>query len=131
MNNETHIVFKDESYKIIGACFTVHNELGQGFLEAVYQEALEKEFIKQNIPYQKEVRLNLFYNGEKMDKTYKADFICYNEIIVELKSVNTIPKAFYKQVTNYLKATNYRLGILVNFGMESLNYKRILNPDSR
>lgn len=122
------IVYKEESYKIIGACFAVHNALGDGFLEAVYQEALEKEFIKQDIPYRKEVNLALYYNGIKLNKTYRADFICYDKIIIELKAVRMMPKAFYRQIKNYLKATNYRLGLLVNFGESSLAYKRILNP---
>ena len=105
----------------------VHSTLGPGFLEAVYQEALEHEFIKQKIPFEKEVKLNLVYEGKKLKKKYRADFICYGKIIIELKSVNFMPKVFSSQVKNYLKATNYRLGILVNFGESSLKYKRILN----
>lgn len=123
----TDIVFKDESYRIIGACMKVHSQLGPGFLEAVYQEALEKEFIEQAIPYQREVKLALYYGEEKLKKKYRADFICYGNIIIELKAVSHIPKMFYHQVKNYLKASNYRLGILVNFGESSLVYHRILN----
>lgn len=101
--------------------------LGARFLEAVYHEALETEFQKQNIPYKKEVRLDLYYKGQRLKKTYRADFICYDKIIVEVKAVSFMSKIFYNQVRNYLKATNYRLVILVNFGEPFLTYKRILN----
>ena len=76
------IIFKEESYKIIGICMNIHSTLGNGFLEAVYSEVLEKEFVKNNIPYQREVKLDLFFNGEKLDKKYKADFICFDNIIL-------------------------------------------------
>jgi GxxExxY protein len=121
------ILFKDESYKIIGACMQVHNNLGPGFLEAVYEEALEKEFLMLNLPYLKQAKLNIYYNNEKLDKTYRADFICFDKIIVEIKAVSIVPMAFYNQLRNYLKATNLELGILINFGESSLTYKRILN----
>lgn len=105
----------------------VHNELGTGFLEAVYEEVLEKEFQNQKVSYQKQVKLDLYYQGQKLNKTYRADFICYDKIILELKVVQNIPLAFYKQLRNYLKATNLELGMLINFGESSLTYKRILN----
>lgn len=92
------IVFKDESFQIIGACMKVHSALGAGFLEAVYQKALEKEFVKNDIPFQSEVKLNLFYHGEKLTKKYRADFICYDKIIIELKPVSFMPNVFYSQV---------------------------------
>ena len=84
------IIFKEESYKIIGICMNIHSTLGNGFLEAVYSEVLEKEFVKNNIPYQREVKLDLFFNGEKLDKKYKADFICFDNIILEIKAVSFI-----------------------------------------
>lgn len=121
------ILFKEESYKIIGACMKVHSNLGSGFLEAVYEEAIEKEFQNMNIPFLKQAKLNVFYNDEKLKKTYRADFICFDKIIVEIKAVGVMPLAFYKQLKNYLKATNLELGILINFGESSLTYKRILN----
>lgn len=105
----------------------IHSAMGKGFLEAVYCEILEKELIKENIPYQREVKLNLFYEGEQLKKTYRADFLCYNEIILEIKSVNFLSESLYKQTLNYLKATNKKLGILINFGEQSLKYKRIIN----
>ena len=121
------IIFKEESYKIIGICMNIHSTLGNGFLEAVYCEVLEKEFVKNNIPYQTEVKLDLFFNGEKLDKKYKADFICFDNIILEIKAVSFIHENFTKQILNYLKATDKKLGLLINFGEKSLKYKRIIN----
>ena len=121
------IIFKEESYKIIGICMNIHSTLGNGFLEAVYCEVLEKEFIKNNIPYKREVKLDLFFNGEKLDKKYKADFICFDNIILEIKAVSFIHENFTKQILNYLKATDKKLGLLINFGEKSLKYKRIIN----
>ena len=124
---EDKILHKDESYNIIGICMNIHSNLGFGFLEAVYCEILEKEFIKNNIPYKREVKLDLFFNGEKLDKKYKADFVCYEDIILEIKSVSFLNETFKKQTLNYLKATNKKLGLLINFGEKSLKYKRIIN----
>ena len=121
------IIFKEESYKIIGICMNIHSTLGNGFLEAVYSEVLEKEFVKNNIPYQREVKLDLFFNGEKLDKKYKADFICFDNIILEIKAVSFIHENLTKQTLNYLKATDKKLGLLINFGEKSLKYKRIIN----
>lgn len=124
---EEKIIYKDESFKIIGICMNIHSIMGHGFLEAVYAEVLEKEFIKNNIPYQREVRLDLFFNGEKLDKKYKADFVCFGDIILEIKSVSFLHENFSRQTLNYLKATNKKLGLLINFGEKSLRYKRIIN----
>jgi len=121
------ILFKDESYAIIGACIKVHSELGPGFLEAVYQEALEKEFTKRNIPFQRYPKLSLFFDGEKLKKYYVADFFCYNSSVLELKATQFLSETFILQLQNSLKASNQRLGILINFGAPSLCYKRILN----
>ena len=107
---------ENESGKIINACMEVHNELGSGFLEAVYQEALEKEFKLQNIPYEREKLLPISYKGEKLLKEYYADFICYDKIIVEIKAVESIHEKHKAQLMNYLKATGYKVGFLVNFG---------------
>ena len=124
----TDILFKDESFKIIGACMKVHTELGPGFLEAVYQEALEKEFKKRNIPYQRQPKLSLFYDGEKLKKYYVADFFCYDSIVLELKVTQFVLDSHYKQLQNSLKSSRYKLGLLINFGTSSLTYKRIINP---
>jgi GxxExxY protein len=126
----TDIVFKEESFKIIGACMKVHASLGSGFLEAVYHEALERELKEQKIPFTSKVKLAVFYNAQKLKKYYVADLVCFDEIILELKVQQLTPKAHYLQLRNYLKATGKRLGILINFGTPSLSYKRILNPQS-
>ncbi len=122
------IYFREESYKIIGACMKVHAALGPGFLEAVYQEALEKEFTTQSIPFKRQHKLPVYYNDIKLKKYYVADFLCYNQVVVEIKAVEFMPKAHYSQLLNSLKAINLKLGILVNFGAPSLTYKRLLNP---
>jgi GxxExxY protein len=131
MDSIDKIVYKEESFKIIGACMKVHRSLGAGFLEAVYEEALEKEFQIQQIPYKKQVKLELFYDNQKLQKHYRADFVCYDTIILEIKAVAQIPIAFNAQLKNYLKCTKMELGMLINFGTPSLTYKRILNtPNS-
>jgi len=123
------IIFKEESYKVIGACMAVHSQLGPGFLEAVYQEALERELAKQKIPFERQKRLTIYYDGQPLKKYYIADFVCYNAIDVEIKSTNNFAKNQYEQTGNYLRAINHKLGILVNFGTSSLTYKRIINPN--
>ena len=121
------ILYKDESYKIIGACMKVHSELGAGFLESVYQEALEKQFIKDGIPYEREKLLKIDFDGQQLKKSFKADYVCYNKIIVELKAAIFIHNDNIEQTRNYLKATKLQLGLIVNFGVPSLKYKRVLN----
>ena len=104
----------------------VHRVLGPGFLEAIYQEALELEFQKQNIPYEREKLLNIFYKETKLKKHYSADFVCYDKIILETKAINELTGGHESQVINYLKATKFKLGLLVNFGAERLEYKRLI-----
>ena len=122
-------ILNDQSYAVIGACMAVHRELGSGFLEAVYQEALEIEFDLRDIPFIREKKLSVFYKGEVLEKNYFADFICFNEIIIELKALSTLEGAHEAQLINYLKATNHKLGLLINFGQFSLQQKRILNKN--
>ncbi len=131
MNAPSKILYKDESFAIVGACMKVHRALGAGFLEAVYEEVLEKEFQSQKIPYKRQVKLDLYYEGVKLKKQYRADFICYDTIIIEIKAVNQTPSVFYAQLQNYLKCTNMELGMLINFGTPSLTYKRIVNIKNR
>ena len=121
------ILYKDESYKIIGACMKVHSELGAGFLESVYQEALEKQFIKEKIPYEREKITPIEFDGELLKKKFKADFICYDKIIIELKPVGYIYQNDEIQLLNYIRATKYKLGILACFGGKSFLYKRLVN----
>ena len=121
------IVYKEESYKIVGAAFKVYNGLGPGFLEAVYQEALEIELQKQGIPFEREKELKIQYNGVELKQTYKADFVCFGKIIVELKAVSSLENAHRSQVYNYLRATGYKLGLLLNFGSsDELEKERIV-----
>ena len=108
----------------IGAAMKVHSTLKSGFLEAVYQDALEVEFKKLNIPFKREVEIPVFYDGVKLNSRYRADYICFDNIIVELKALKNITNIEEAQLINYLKATNYRLGLLINFGEKSLVYKR-------
>lgn len=121
------IIYKEESYKIVGAAFKVYNGLGPGFLEAVYQEALEIELQKQGIPYEREKELKIQYNGVELKQTYKADFVCFGKIIVELKAVSALEDAHRSQVYNYLHATGCKLGLLLNFGSaDELEKERIV-----
>ena len=119
-------LYEEETYLIIGAAMTVHQELGCGFLEAVYQEALEKEFLHRNISFKREFPLNIYYKGEPLNKCYITDFICYDKIIVELKALSAITSEHIGQVMNYLAATRTKLGLIINFGKKSLDYKRII-----
>jgi GxxExxY protein len=118
MNEEIQekILYKEECYAIQGAVFEVYREMGSGFLEAVYQECLEREFERRGIPHQRKVELTLTYKGEELKKTYEADLICYGKIILELKAVKEVGNEHRAQLFNYLKATGLRLGLLVNFG---------------
>jgi len=125
--SEKKIYRKEESGKILKACFEVHNELGNGFLEPVYQEALELEFKNQNIPYEREKLLPIMYKGHVLNKEYYADFVCYDSVVVELKAVSVLAKAHRAQLLNYLNAANKKLGLLVNFGEKSLKWERITN----
>lgn len=110
------LLYSEQSYAINGAAFKVYNTLGHGFLEAVYQEALEIEFHKQGIPYEREKELKILYDGVELKQTYRADFVCYGHIIVELKAVSDLDDSHRSQVYNYLHATGFKLGLLYNFG---------------
>ena len=119
-------IFKNETYKIIGAAMEVHRVLGSGFLEGVYQEAFEIELVKQGIPFQREKKLNIFYKDVKLQKEYYADFYCYDGIIVELKAQSELKGVHESQLLNYMTATNTKVGLLINFGQNSLEYKRMV-----
>ena len=104
----------------------VHSELGCGFLEAVYHEALAIEFEEREIPFVPNARLDVHYKGKKLNKRYNADFICFNQIIVEIKAMEGLTNEHLAQVLNYLKATGFRIGLLINFGSSRLQYKRVI-----
>ena len=112
---------------IIGACMEVHKKLGSGFLESVYSEALELEFKKAAIPYEREKKLPVYYEDKPLNKYFRADFVCYNSIIIELKATKFLIEADQRQTVNNVKATKFKLGLLINFGTPSLTYKRIVN----
>jgi GxxExxY protein len=121
------IVNKEESYRIIGACFEVYREMRCGFLEAVYQECLELEFVAQGIPFVPQGELGLRYKGQLLKQTYVPDFICFDKIIVEIKAVAELADVHRAQLHNYLKATGHKLGLLVNFGHHpKLTYERVV-----
>ena len=119
------LLHEEETGKILNACFEVHKELGNSFLEAVYQEALELEFKNQNIPYEREKLLPITYKGKLLEKEYYADFICYGKIVVELKAVAALTSSHKAQVINYLKASSNEIGLLIYFGTNSLKWERI------
>ena len=119
-------IYKEECYNIIGCAMEVHKQLGNGFLEAVYQEALHYEFLKNNIPFQELKLLDVHYKDTVLKKQYIADFICYDRIIIELKVAKNLCDEHYSQVLNYLNVTKLNLGLLINFGGTSLQYKRII-----
>ncbi len=115
------------TYKIIGAGIEVHKHLGCGFLEAVYQEALEREFVIQGIPFRSQPTVEIAYKRQVLNKTYQPDFICYDEVIVEIKAISSLTGIEEAQLINYLKATGLKVGLLINFGNKSLEHKRLVH----
>lgn len=122
----TEILYKEESYEIIKRCMEVHNELGQGFSEIVYKDALELVFRQENIFYEREKEYSVSFRGIELPHQFYADFVVFNKIILEVKSVLQLASEHISQTINYLKVSNNRLGLLVNFGKNSLEYKRIV-----
>jgi GxxExxY protein len=121
------IVFKEESYRIMGACFEVYKEKGCGFLEEVYQECLEIELALQGIPFTPQAELALSYKGRKLKQTYRPDFLLFESVVLEIKALSALNEQHRAQVHNYLKATGHKLGLLVNFGHHpKLEYERIV-----
>jgi GxxExxY protein len=110
------LLYEEETFAIRGAIFEVYREMGCGFLEPVYQECLDKEFKRRGIPYLAQSELKLTYKGELLEQIYKPDFICFDKIIVELKAAKAIAPEHQAQLFNYLKVTDFKLGLLVNFG---------------
>ncbi|MCK6619153.1 MAG: GxxExxY protein [Calditrichaceae bacterium] len=120
------LLYKEEVYKIVGAAMEVHRELGPGFLEPVYQEALAIEFEMQKIPFREQPQIKLFYKDQQMETYYKPDFFCYDKIIVEIKALKKCTEIEEAQVLNALKASKQRVGVLINLGEPSLFWKRYI-----
>jgi GxxExxY protein len=114
------------TYAVIGAAIEVHRQLSCGFLEAVYQEALALELSTRSVPHQREVELPVLYKGHRLNTTYRADSICFDAVIVEIKAIAKLSGVEEAQIINYLKVSGYRVGLLLNFGSESLQYKRFV-----
>ncbi|MEQ1606680.1 MAG: GxxExxY protein [Pyrinomonadaceae bacterium] len=125
------LIYKDESYVIVGACFEVYKDKGCGFVEPVYQECLAIEFEHQRIPFIQQQQLDLYYRDRKLAHLYKPDFVCFGKIIIEIKAVTKLVDEHRAQVMNYLKATGFELGMLVNFGHHPrIEYERIVSTRS-
>jgi len=113
------------TYSIIGAAMEVHRQLGRGFLESVYQEAMALEMTARGIPYQREIEIPVFYKNQRLNASFRADFLCFDTIIVELKALSNISGVEEAQLINYLKATGFEVGLLLNFGTASLEHRRL------
>jgi|SRR5690554_5594161 len=120
------LIYKEEAFRIIGCCMEVHKVLGKGFQEIVYKEALEYEFKRNNIPFEREKEFKIYYKDIVLSRCYYSDFVIFNKIILEAKAIECLTSSHLKQTLNYLAASNLRLGLLINFGEDSLKYKRIV-----
>ena len=127
----TELLLKDEVYAIVGAAMEVHNVLGCGFLEAVYQEALEIELGKRNIPNIPQKKLPIYFKDNLLKKTYVVDYIAFEKIVIEIKALIHLSSLEEAQLLNYVKAGDYELGLLINFGAESLQWKRMVLSKKR
>ena len=123
----SELIYMDECYDIVGLCMEVHNNLGPGFLEVVYKDALEYEFSQNGISFERERKYTVRYKDTILRHHFFADFVVFGKIILEVKAINTIRNEFFAYAINYLKISGNKLAIIVNFGEEKLNYKRIVH----
>ena len=123
------LINEEERYAGIGACMQVHKSLGNGFLESVYQEPLARELVNRNIPFLTKPKVEVFYEGQKLNKFFVADFVCFEHIVLELKATAILTESMIAQTINYLKATRMELGLLVNFEEKSLRWKGFVNTN--
>jgi len=121
-----NILYPEERYRILGAAMAVYNEMGNGYLEPVYQDALELEFKACGIPYEREKLIHIQYKGQQINHFYKADFVCYDKIVVELKAKKSLIEEHSAQTINYLKASGHELALLANYGSIPLQYKWLI-----
>lgn len=126
MNYIDDLFYKEESYAIIGLCMKIHGILGKGFKEIVYKDALEVELQKNQIPYEREKRFKILYEGTELKRKFDADFLVFNCIILEIKAQYLMQPGAFRQTLNYLKAAEIKLGILINFGENRLRFQRIV-----
>lgn len=124
----TELILREEVYAIVGAAFEVYNQLGPGFLEAVYQEALEAELALRRIPNSPQQAIPVFYKGKPLKKSYVADLVTYDQVIIEIKAIDHLTPREYAQLINYLKATGFPVGVIINFGSDKeMQWKRLIN----
>ncbi len=126
----TKLTFEEETYKVIGLSIKVHKKLGKGFQEAVYKEALTKELTKAEITFEKDKELSIYYDGNQMEKSLLTDFVCFGKIMVYIKATDSLNDSLKKQALNYLKSTNLDVCLLMNFGENSLTWKRFIHTPS-
>lgn len=122
----SELLYREDTYKIIGVCMNVHRELGKGFNEIVYGDALEIELNDNNINYSRETKFGIMYRGNLLPHKYKADFIIDDKMVLEIKAISTLTDSYIKQTLNYLAVSKFKIGLLINFVEDSLKYKRVI-----
>ena len=122
----TPFILKEETFKIIGCCMEVHRQLGRGFSEVIYKDALQREFRDQSIHFQREQAFSVFYKGEQLPHNYYADFVVFEQVILELKVASGISEAHIAQTLNYLKVSGCKVGLVINFNADRLEYQRLI-----
>ena len=124
------LLYEGETFKVIGACINVHKKLGSGFTASVYQQALEKELVRATIPFEQQKKLPIYYDGAPLNEFFIADFVCYDTVLLAIKSEPAILEHMEQQVLSYLKSSTKEVGLLINFGEKSLKWKRFVHTIS-